>query len=219
MSYIRKVISNEEKLLSIFRPHWIYPFEGLLWFVFLTVIGFALDFYLYQYFGLHAIRFRVDLWLIQFDEKNTPIPWAFMFCGFAVFWPLFLAYISTEIGLTNQRIVHKKGLIFIQIDQVDLDDIRAEHVFHGFLGWLLGYGRIRLDCRFIDDIWLPAIRDPYRLVKASHTARMKHPGIDYDADMLQTNLQQIDKRREEAQARQKIINFKEAVKRSFRRAA
>lgn len=219
MSYIRKVITSEEKLLFISRPHWIYPAEGLFWFALLTITGIIVSNYFYDYIGLHAIKFSVDLWILEFDEKNTPIPWAFAFTGLAMFWPLFLAYISAEVGLTNQRIIYKRGLFFIEIEQVDLEDIRAEHVSHGWLGWILGYGRIRLDCRFVDDLWLPAIRDPYRLIKASHTARMKRNDIDYSANDLGTNLERIDRLRKQASLNGKIQSIKRRMKKNFKDAA
>jgi hypothetical protein len=211
MGYVRKIMNADEKLLLIARPHWIYLFEGLLCFIGLTVIGLAADYYFYQYVGSHAVRFDIDLWIIKFNELNTPILWLFGFMGFAIFYPLFLAFVSAEVGLTNQRIIYKRNLLFIEVEQVDLEDIRAEHVSHGWFGWLLGYGRIRLDCRFVDDVRLPAIRKPYRLIKAMHTARMRHPDIDYTNEMLHANLEQIRK--------QEIKPFKQHVKQRFLKAA
>ena len=219
MGYIRKVITKEEKLLSIIRPHWSYLVEGLFWFAGLTILGIIINHYFYEYVGLHAIKFKVDLWILQFDQRHTPIPWAFALTGFGVFWPLFLAYISAEVGLTEQRIIYKRGLMFIQIEQVDLEDIRAEHVSHGWLGWLLGYGRIRLDCRFIDDVWLPAMRDPYKLIKASHTARMKHPQIEYTPDNLTLNLEAIERQKQKAYIKGKIKRLKTNIKTGFKEAA
>lgn len=219
MSYIRKVITREEKLLAIFRPHWIYVFEGVFWFAGLAIVGFLADRLLYDYYGLNAVSFSIDLWFLHFDEHNTPIPWIFSLAGFAVFLSLFLVYVSSEIGLTNQRIISKRGLILIAIDQVDLEDIRAEYVSHGWLGWLLNYGRVRLNCRFIEDVWLPAIPNPYHLIKASHTTRMRHPGIDYTLDNLNTNLAKVEKMRREAFMREKIKKIKESIKRNFRKAA
>jgi hypothetical protein len=215
MGYVRKVINIDEKLLSISRPHWIYLFEGLLCFVGLAVAGLVLDYYFYLYVGSHAIRFDIDLWFVKFNEIRTPIPWIFSFTGFAIFYPLFLAYISAEIGLTDQRIIYKRNLIFIEIEQVDLEDIRAEHVSHGWLGWLLGYGRIRLDCRFIDDVRLPAIRKPYKLIKAMHTARMRHPNIDYTNESLHENLERIKHK----EAEKSIYKIQRLVKEGFLKAA
>lgn len=219
MSYVRKVIGSDEKLLATFRPHWIYFLEAGLWLVGLSAIGFILDYYLYAFLTRNAVHFNVDLYFIVFTESFTPIPWIFVFTGFAIFIPLYLTYISTEVGLTNQRIVYKRGFMFVEIDQVDLEDIRSEHVIHGWFGWLLGYGRIRLDCRFVDDVILPAIRNPYRLVKASHTARLKNPQINYGQDEFWTNQEKIEKARSDARARNKIRTLKEKVKGSFGKAS
>lgn len=215
MSYVRKIINTDEKLLSVSRPHWIYLFEGIFWFISLTVIGFIADLYFYKYVGSHAVRFDIDLWIVQFNELRTPIPWCFSFTGFAIFYPLFLSYISAEIGLTNERIIYKHNLIFIEVEQVDLEDIRAEHVSHGWLGWLLGYGRIRLDCRFLDDVRLPAIRNPYRLIKTMHTARMRHPHIDFTDEMLNENLERLKQK-----ANQKPIeHIRQHIRERFLKAA
>lgn len=219
MSYIRKVIGSDEKLLATFRPHWIYFLEGLLVLAGLSAIGFIIDYYLYAFFTHNAVQFNVDLYFVVFNERFTPIPWIFVFTGLAVFIPLFLIFISTEVGLTDQRIIHKRGLIFIQIDQADLEDIRGEHVIHGWFGWLLGYGRIRLDCRFVEDILLPAIRNPYKLVKASHSARMKNPRIDYNQDEFWANMERIERARSEARERSRLNMLKQKVKGNFGKAS
>tara|TARA_R110002095_G_scaffold56541_2_gene48465 strand:+ start:1355 stop:2026 length:672 start_codon:yes stop_codon:yes gene_type:complete len=222
MSRIPKIINQTEKLISLKRPHWIYLLEGVFWLLILTILGFVIDHFLYQYagsrIGANPLLLDVDLWFVKFDEDNTPIPWIFAFTGAAIFWPYFLIYISQEIALTDQRIIHKKGLIFVTIDQVDLEDIRAEHVYHGLLGWFIGYGSIRLDCRFIDDVHLPAINHPYQMVKASHNARLKHPLIDYDLDEFHTNIESIETKRQEMQRKEKLRRLKQKMKMNFRKA-
>ncbi len=222
MSRIPKIINQTEKLISLKRPHWIYLLEGIFWLLILTILGFVIDYFLYQYagsqVGANSLLLDVDLWFVQFDEDNTPIPWIFAFTGIAIFLPYFLIYISQEIALTDQRIIHKKGLIFVTIDQVDLEDIRAEHVYHGLLGWFIGYGSIRLDCRFIDDVHLPAINHPYQMVKASHNARLKHPQIKYDLDEFHDNIDDIETKRQETQRKEKLRRLKQKMKMNFRKA-
>ncbi len=220
MSYVRKVIAGDEKLLSISHLHWIYVFEGVFWFAAVFGFGLFLDHNLWLYFGSYGIGFNFDFWIFQFDERHTPLPWMFGAAGFAVFWPLLLKYISTEIGLTDKRIIHKKGLIMIEVQQIDLEDIRAENVNHGWLGWLLGYGRLHFDCRFVDDLYLPAINKPYRLVKAAHTARMRHPRIDYGEKDLELDIDAIErKRRQVYWARQKAAAIKQSIMPKFKKSA
>lgn len=220
MSYIRKVTGANEKLVLITRLHWIYLFESIAWFILITGLGLFIDYLLWHYVGNKSSDLVIDLKYIQFDAYRTPIPWMFGFAGLAVFWPLFTTYISTEIGLTDRRIIYKKGLIMVKVLQVELEDIRGEQVNHGWLGWLLKYGRIHFDCRFIDDVYLPATENPYRLVKAVHTARMRHEDIPtYNVDELNADIDRVDAIRIEAyQARERIKRLRIKMKRDFKNA-
>jgi hypothetical protein len=216
VSYVRKVVSNQEKLLCVFHASWSYVAEGLFWFITLITAGLIIDHYFYQYVGPNTFL-NIDFWSVHLGFKLSGISIIFAVIGLAILGTLSIVYISSEIGLTDQRVIYKKGLIFIQVDQVDLEDIRAEQVFHGWFGWLLGYGRVRLDCRFIHDIWLPTIHDPYRLVKASHNARLKHPLIEYGQDEFQANLQRIETQKQ--RDKNKFKKLQRIVKQRFQKAA
>ncbi len=219
MGYIRKVTGANEKLVLITRLHGIYLFMAFFWFAAIAGLGFFLEYMLWHYAGSKIFTYELDLWFITFNQEHTPIPWMFTLAGFAVFWPLFTTYISTEVGLTDRRIIHKKGLVMIEVQQVELEDIRGEQVHHGWLGWLFGYGRIHFDCRFIDDVYLPAIRDPYRLVKAVHTARMRHDDIPYTRDDLDGDIIRIDEERIKAfKAREKLKRMARKTRRDFNAA-
>lgn len=219
MSYVRKIINSKEKLLLITRPHWIYIAEGCAWLGGFILTGFIADYYLYKFILMHDIRFTVDLYFISFNQNDSFMPWIMAIVGAGIFWPLLLVYVSVEIGLTSGRIIYKKGLLFIEVDQVDLDDIRAEQVYHGWLGWLLGYGKIHLDCRFVGDVWLPAIRKSYHLLKIIHIARMHHPDIDYDRQMLSKNIERIQKNQQDNRIPARLNNLRQNIIIAFFRSS
>lgn len=219
MSYIKKIMDPDERLISVLKPHWIYFLEGVFWLLSLTAAGLVLDYYFYYYIAYRAVDFQIDLGFMRFDEKHTPIPWIFMLTGLAVFWSLFVSYLTTEVGLTNQRVIHKKGLFAIDVEEVNLGDIGSEHIVHGWLGWLLNYGKIRLDCKLVDDVFLPALKNPYRLIKAIHRARFQHPAINYDRQDYQTRIAQIKRAQEQAQAARKMAHLKHMIMLRFRTAA
>jgi hypothetical protein len=214
MSYIRKVIGDDESLLVLTRPHWIYLIEGLFWFLVFTAAGIVADFYFHLHFGITVVTFDVNLGPLHFDDKRNSFTLIMMSMGLAILWLLFLVYVGTEVGLTNRRIIYKRGFFFIRTEQTELADISAESVTHGWLGWLLKYGRIRLDCRFVDDMWLPAIKEPYTFLKSSHRARLEHPEIEYHKDDFIKNMDRIEKEHKEHQAR----NLREIIKINFRKA-
>jgi hypothetical protein len=219
MSYVSRAISDEERLISLVRPHWIYMLTGFLWLFSFVFLGLAIDIYFDHFLSAYSFSFFVDLKLIYFSGVITPISALFTLIGVVAFWPFFMTYISSEIGLTNERIVLKRGLIFIEIDQVDLEDIRAEHVQHGLLGWLLKYGKIRLDCRFIQDVNIPAISNPYRFVKASHNARLKHPELEYDKDEFASNIKLIEHHEKHSSSPEVMSRLKNSFKISFWKSA
>ena len=219
MSYIKRAISGNEKLLYITRPHWIYVFKGLSWLCASTAIGFLIQEKLYYLIGHNARYFVVDFHIMRFDEIYTPFPLLGLLMGVVMFWSYFSIYVAHEVGLTNQRYIHKKGLFIIKLDQVDLEDIRGENLDHGLLGWLLGYGYVQLDSRFINDIYLPAIHHPYKMVRKSHIARRYHPDIDYTEVILDRNLKDLEQRENAARAKAKIKNLKEKVLAGFKSAA
>lgn len=192
MSYIRKVISENEHLVLLTRLHWIFLIEGILWCLCITAVGFVLDHYLVLYADRPMFYYDLNIGWFHFDRYHTPVPLIFFLIGLMMLGVYIASYLSNEIGLTNRRIIHKKGVMMIEIQQVELEDIRGEAVYNGWLGWLLGYGRIHFDCRFIDDVYLPVIANPYRLVKAVHTARMRHEKIAYGEKDLDADLERIN---------------------------
>jgi hypothetical protein len=196
MSYIRKTIGSNERLVLLTRLHWIYIVEGLFWFALIAGAGYALNYALEYYAGYKIGGQDIDLYLLHIDAQYTQIPFFFSLIGFAIFWLLLTKYLSTEIGLTDRRIIQKNGLFMIDIQQVELEDIRGEYVHHGLLGWLLGYGKIHFDCRFIDDVILAATRNPYRIIKAVHTARMRSDSIPtYNEKDLGIDITRIEQER------------------------
>ena len=219
MSYILKAISSQEKLILLEHPHWIYIATGFFWAIFFVICGLYLDSYYNQLTGDLSSSYLIDLKQSYSIGFITPISTTFILIGLIVFWPYYKTFVSAEVGLTSERIIHKTGLILVKIDQVDLDDIRAEHVYHGLLGWLFKYGKIKLDCRFVEDFGLPAIGSPYRFVKSSHNARLKHPQIRYDEDDFSKNIQTIGSQEKSVAPPEVIKRVKETLKKSFFRSA
>ncbi len=177
MSYITKhILDPKERLVYATRLHWIYAFEGLVWLTLMMGIAIAADTMISDEIKamppmlVHGIYLGLPyLWGV--------LPWVFM--GIALFLAYFFKYISTELVVTTIRIIYKTGLIRIEIEEVELDDVEAEHVHHGWFGSILGYGSLNLDCRFVGDLALPAFRNPYKLLRAVHYVRRKILKIDH----------------------------------------
>lgn len=172
MSFVSRISTHDERIVMIARLHWIYPLIGALWFAFALGIGFILDTLMWVYIGRDMVFQNISFFgLIPEFSIQSPFTWLFGAGGGVFFVSLLLRYMSTEIGLTSKRVIYKTGLFMVEVEEVDLEEIKAERVHHGIFGYVLGYGRINIDCRFVSDVHLPAIRKPYRLVKAINIMR------------------------------------------------
>lgn len=167
MSFVKKVIGPDETLIGITSAHWIYGAKGLLWLTGLMIIGLALDYYASGLFG-QLFRNGNSFAANRIGDILFWLPTAL---GFALFVSYLLVMIAPEIALTSKRIIFKKGIIAVDVKELDLEEIKAVDVDNGALGRFLNYGYIIFDARFVGNLDLPAIGKPYRFVKALNEVR------------------------------------------------
>lgn len=171
MAYVHKLIEKDEDLAGIATLHWIYLVKGIAWFFGFAGVGWLFD----------SLMTR-GLWAISDITGSVAMPAAlmgltnltlmfFLGIGFLIFFFHVITVISTNIALTNRRIIYKRGLLFVKVEQIDIEEIRGENLDLGWFGRLLGYAYISLDCRFIGDVKLPAMERPERFIRALHHIR------------------------------------------------
>ena len=167
MAFIDRVVGPDEKLIGIVSVHWIYALKGGLWFLGLFLAG------RYGYSLLTEL-------LVMYPQLQTNAAimifanWFFWICtaiGALLCLFYIVMYLTTELGLTTQRVIYKRGWLMVDTKESDLEEIKAADVDNGIWGRFLTYGYIRFDARFVENVTLPAINDPYRFVKALNEAR------------------------------------------------
>lgn len=90
------------------------------------------------------------------------------FYGFGlVFW-LYAAvnYFTTELAITNKRVIAKFGLIRRDVIEINLPRIESIQVCQGYLGRLFNYGSIILSGAGNPQASIPNIADPLAFRKA-----------------------------------------------------
>jgi len=123
-SYIKNNLEPEENLVHIARPHWVV-------------------------FVPHTLIILASLVIATSNIVPYPLPST----GMAAV--LFLAgvvgqvraalyYVSTEMGVTNKRVIGKVGLIARQTFEVDMERIESVLVDQSVLGRLLDYGTVTI---------------------------------------------------------------------------
>lgn len=169
MSYVRKVIGQDETLVGIARLHWIYVLQGTLWFLGFAIGGNFLQSGVYIFLAiLPPVTETAMAPLITLENWLPPLT---LTGGLIVFSFYVIKVLTTEIALTNRRIIHKWGWLFVNLTEIEIEEVRGEHMDMGWFGRILNYGYIHLDCRFIGDVYLPAIEKPMTFMKALHKMR------------------------------------------------
>lgn len=130
--------------------------------------------------GLYLAALGIEFLFVRYFGSSIPIlertvltilTWALGILGFFIFMSYLIRFATTKVALTDKRILIRRNLIFVNVDEVDLEEIKSAHVNNGLLGRFLDYGEIHYDARFVGDIALPDIDGPYLLLRKTHEAR------------------------------------------------
>jgi uncharacterized membrane protein YdbT with pleckstrin-like domain len=79
----------------------------------------------------------------------------------AIYKGLSLKYL--EQGLTNKRVILKKGIISRQTDEMKLRSIETVEIRQGIFGRIFGFGTVRVTGRGTSDLSFNNIDDPMRV--------------------------------------------------------
>jgi len=67
---------------------------------------------------------------------------------------------STELGVTNRRLIIKKGIISRNTEEMKLSSVETVEIIQGVPGRILGYGNVKVTGRGISDLLFRNIDDP-----------------------------------------------------------
>ncbi|MCB1532355.1 MAG: PH domain-containing protein [Alphaproteobacteria bacterium] len=169
MAFIDRVVGPDEELIGILSVHWIYGLKGLMW-----LLGFSL-------FGLF-LESQADIFVRGYRSYAGPRMietfgdasfWICVVIGAFLCLFYMLMMLATELGLTSKRVICKRGLIFVDVKELDIEEIKAADVNNGILGRFLNYGYIVLDARFVQNVELPAISNPYGFLRVLNNMRSR----------------------------------------------
>lgn len=163
--FMRKTLMPGEKLVREARFHGFYTFSAFLVFAFCLMCGWGMQYLVWRYLG----------------------QWSYqpLFAGGAVgiwmfFWMMLKKW-TTEIILTDQRILHKRGFFLVNVDEVDIEQLASDYVQQSLIGRMLDYGSLHIRCVEASDIWLPPIADPYGFRNA--VEKVKHAFREHYMDV------------------------------------
>ena len=141
MAYIEKSLSAGESIHAQFRLHWFVWVPAVFW----LLVALAL------------IAVGALLGVVE------PLAIAALVAGVLVLmYALFrmVRLMSIEQGVTNKRVIIKRGIISRNTDEMKLASIETVEIDQGVLGRIFGFGTIKITGRGISDVVFQSIDDP-----------------------------------------------------------
>jgi len=152
LGYIEETLGQSETLIYKAHFHWLH--YALAWIELALILGLA-------------------VWIVLF-APNAWLQYVLLLTCAGALLLLFrsvLPFLTTEIGVTTQRLIVKRGWLARSTDDIPLRSIEQVNFQQGFIGRLLGYGQVDVHGTGVDNLLIPPIADPLRFVKAIEDAK------------------------------------------------
>lgn len=174
MLYVQQSLGSNEELIHVGHFHWMYTFMAVMnifWGLVMCIMIIAGAVYYTGHFGA---GFYADNLIGMIRELHPGIKLA-TFLSFILsllrFAQMMVVKASTEIAVTNKRLVYKRGLVARYVGEMSIDRIEGVNVLQGIMGRILNYGRVMVRGMGVGEVILPPIEDPIKFRKAIMKAR------------------------------------------------
>lgn len=204
MLYVQQSLGPKEEILMGGRFHWMYTMQAVGWILFGLGLGIAVGYTAIWWVVTRDMGATLtqgaqvppeiydQVWDKIVSQKGgyLKILWGlhpllrFGILGMFVLGLYFFAHMmivkaTTEIAVTSERLIYKKGLIARMVGELNVDRIEGVSVRQGVLGRIFGYGNVIIRGMGVGEVVLPPIESPIefrRAVMEAQSVMLKSSG-------------------------------------------
>ncbi len=176
MLYVQQSLGPGEEIIKIGKFHWMYNVSavmaivwGIIWGI-LIIVGAYFAYPLFVKGGLAGDNLMEQLQNMHVGVRIAAFL-SFVF-GLMKFARMMVIKATTEIAVTNKRIIYKRGLVARYVGEISIDRVEGVNVLQGIMGRIFNYGRLIVRGMGIGEVILPPIADPLSFRKAIDQGRM-----------------------------------------------
>lgn len=162
MLYIQQSLGPDEELVQVGQFHWMHTFQAFMaifWGMLASIVVLVGATYAYKQMGYFPqnLPFADG---IRYLHPGIRIGSLIVFVlGLLSFARIMIEKATTEMAVTNVRLVYKRGLVARQVGEMSIDRVEGVNVQQTILGRILGYGRIAVRGMGVGEVLLPNIMD------------------------------------------------------------
>lgn len=174
MLYVQQSLGPDEQLVHVGKFHWMYTvnaFLAIFWGMLGSVLVIIGSVVMYKQLG----KFPPTIGWLEAVPYLHPGLRIFAFLVFIVgmlsFAQRMINKATTEIAITNSRLIFKRGLIARHVGELSVDRIEGVNVLQSVFGRIFNYGRLAVRGMGVGEVVLPPIEDPLAFRQAIEKAR------------------------------------------------
>lgn len=174
MLYVQQSLGPDEELVHIGKFHWMFTiraFMSIFWGIVGAIVMIVVSVNLYRYFGYIEPNMPFSEMIHIIHPGIRIAAFGVFLLGLIKFSYAMVTKATTEIAITNTRLILKRGLIARQVGEINIDRIEGVNVFQPILGRIFNYGRVIVRGMGVGEVVLPVIEDPVAFRRAIEKAK------------------------------------------------
>ncbi len=184
MLYVQQSLAPDEDLVYVAKFHWFYDVQAIMCIVWGLILALGILFsfqalvgYLPPNYAVHILTSapeETDGWLATIRKLHPGIKLFALFVflmGVLKFAQLLVIKATTEIVVTTNRLIYKRGLIARNVGEMNVDRIESISVIQSFWGRIFDFGRLIIHGMGVGTITMPNLAEPIRFRRAIEKAR------------------------------------------------
>tara|TARA_B100001093_G_scaffold497229_1_gene543919 strand:- start:986 stop:1516 length:531 start_codon:yes stop_codon:yes gene_type:complete len=174
MLYVQQSLGPDEELVHVGKFHWMYTVSAFLA-IFWGLVGAVMVIVAASY--AYGFMDKIPAGTSVFQSIGILHPGIRIFSflvfifGLLRFAQMMVVKATTEIAITSNRLVYKRGLIARHVGEINIDRIEGVNVLQSIFGRIFNFGRIMVRGMGVGEVLLPPIEDPVSFRRAIEKAK------------------------------------------------
>ncbi len=184
MLYVQQSLAPDERMIYVAKFHWFYDVQAIMAIVW--GLFFAVSILISFETLVHYVPFNVAKMLLtaplQLDDGMLSIirklhPGIKLFSllvfliGLLKFAQMLVIKATTEIVVTTNRLIYKRGLVARNVGEMSIDRIESISVQQSVWGRIFDFGRLIIHGMGVGELIMPNLAEPIRFRRAIEKAR------------------------------------------------
>ena len=174
MDYIQQSLGPREEIIRLGQFHWMHDVKAVFNIIFgiimaaMVIVGGVYAFYKLGRIPPH-LDFQQAIYYLPLGLKIFAFLMFVM--GLYSFSRMIIEKNTTEMAITNHRVIYKTGLLARHVGEISVDRIEGVVVVQSLWGRVFDYGQLAVRGMGVGEVMLPTIREPVEFRQAIQEAR------------------------------------------------